>query len=149
MLAACAARLRGDTGLVWVDLGGGTGENVDMMSKYMDLSSFDKIYIVDITPSLCKVAAKKAIDKGWKNVVVVEGDACTFKPEEKVTLVTFSYSLSSKFLLPGTLAASCALSVDPALNLLKLVHPNAAVLLEHVFLVIFVSCSHVICFISQ
>ena len=101
MLAACAARLRGDTGLVWVDLGGGTGENVDMMSKYMDLSSFDKIYIVDITPSLCKVAAKKAIDKGWKNVVVVEGDACTFKPEEKVTLVTFSYSLSSKLSPPG------------------------------------------------
>ncbi len=34
--------------------------------------------------------------KGWTNVRVVEADACTFKPDEPtVTLVTFSYSLSS------------------------------------------------------
>lgn len=94
MLAACAARLRGSAGMVWVDLGGGTAENVDMMSEYIDLSDFDKIYVVDITPSLCEVARQKAVARGWKNVVVVEGDACTFKPKEVATLVTFSYSLS-------------------------------------------------------
>lgn len=94
MVAACAARLRGSTGLVWVDVGGGTAENVDMMSEYIDLSAFDKIYVVDITPSLCQVARKKVEARGWKNVIVVEGDACTFKPKEMATLVTFSYSLS-------------------------------------------------------
>jgi betaine lipid synthase len=35
--------------------------------------------------------------KGWKNVHVVEGDACAFTPPEgQATLVTFSYSLSSE-----------------------------------------------------
>jgi hypothetical protein len=53
MLAACAARLEGQDGLVWVDLGGGTGENVALMAKYIDLSRFKKIYVVDLTPSLC------------------------------------------------------------------------------------------------
>lgn len=96
MLAACAARLRGDTGLVWVDLGGGTAENVDMMSEFLDLSAFAKIYVVDITPSLCRVAEEKVKARGWTNVEIVEGDACTFKPKEKATLVTFSYSLSSE-----------------------------------------------------
>lgn len=94
MLAACAARLRGSTGLVWVDLGGGTAENVDLMAEYIDLKAFDKIYVVDITPSLCRVAEKKVKQRGWTNVVIVEGDACAFTPPEKATLVTFSYSLS-------------------------------------------------------
>jgi ubiquinone/menaquinone biosynthesis C-methylase UbiE len=34
---------------------------------------------------------------GWKNVHVIEGDATEFRvPEGDATLVTFSYSLSSK-----------------------------------------------------
>jgi len=37
--------------------------------------------------------------KGWKNVHIVEGDACTFQPPEGIaTLVTFSYSLSSRLI---------------------------------------------------
>eukprot|EP00270_Netrium_digitus_P017940 TRINITY_DN6727_c0_g1_i1.p1 TRINITY_DN6727_c0_g1~~TRINITY_DN6727_c0_g1_i1.p1 ORF type:complete len:684 (+),score=143.97 TRINITY_DN6727_c0_g1_i1:121-2172(+) len=116
MLAACAARLRGSTGLVWVDLGGGTAENVEMMSEYIDLSAFDKIYVVDITPSLCAVAREKVVKKGWKNVEVVEGDACLFKPDEKATLITFSYSLS---MIPPYMNA-----VDAALSYLA---PNGLV----------------------
>mmetsp|Transcript_5717 Transcript_5717/g.9926 ORF Transcript_5717/g.9926 Transcript_5717/m.9926 type:complete len:352 (+) Transcript_5717:30-1085(+) len=95
MLAACAARLRGRTNITWVDLGGGTGENVDMMAQYLPLENFKSIYIVDLCHSLCNVAKKKVQQKGWKNVNVVEADACMFAPpEETVTLVTFSYSLS-------------------------------------------------------
>eukprot|EP00245_Coleochaete_scutata_P005726 TRINITY_DN1951_c0_g1_i1.p1 TRINITY_DN1951_c0_g1~~TRINITY_DN1951_c0_g1_i1.p1 ORF type:complete len:664 (-),score=144.25 TRINITY_DN1951_c0_g1_i1:680-2671(-) len=95
MLAACAARLRGGNGMVWVDLGGGTGENVDMMSEYIDLSCFKKIYVVDICTALCEVAEKKVHKRGWRNVEVVESDACLFEPKEgNATLVTFSYSLS-------------------------------------------------------
>ena len=72
------------------------GENVDMMAEYMPLDSFQRIYIVDLCKSLCEVARKKVRDKGWKNVVVIEGDACTFVPPEgKAQLITFSYSLSS------------------------------------------------------
>ncbi|CAM6035693.1 unnamed protein product [Sphagnum compactum] len=94
MLASCAARLRGSTGLTWVDMGGGTAENVDMMSQLIDLESFEKIYVVDICSALCEVARQKVISRGWHNVEVVEGDACTFTPKRPATLITFSYSLT-------------------------------------------------------
>lgn len=70
-----------------------------MMSKYISLDKFKAIYVVDLCHSLCEVAKKKVIAKGWKNVHVVEADACLFTPPEgTATLVTFSYSLSSKSL---------------------------------------------------
>ena len=64
--------------VVWVDLGGGTAENVDMMSKYIGLDRFKKIYVVDLCSSLCKIAIDKVAKKGWTNVTVVEEDACVF-----------------------------------------------------------------------
>lgn len=69
-----------------------------MMSEYLPLDTFKTIYVVDLCKSLCEQAQRKVEAKGWKNVVVVEGDACTFVPpkDEKASLVTFSYSLSSK-----------------------------------------------------
>ena len=71
-------------------------ENVDMMAGYMDLNRFKAVYVVDLCHSLCEQAKQKVKQKGWKNVHIVEGDACTFQPPEGVaTLVTFSYSLSS------------------------------------------------------
>jgi len=87
-----------------------------MMSEFMDLSAFAKIYVVDITPSLCRVAEEKARARGWTNVEIVEGDACTFKPKEKATLVTSSNSLSSKsrahcaHALPGDARGPCRLA---------------------------------------
>jgi len=96
LLSACGARLRGVTDMVWMDMGGGTAENVEMMSHILDLSVFRKIYVVDICSALCEVARQKVARKGWRNVEVVEGDACTFAPEIPATLITFSYSLTSK-----------------------------------------------------
>lgn len=94
MLAACAARLRDRSGMVWVDVGGGTGENVDLMSQYIGLDQFKQIFVVDLCKSLCEVAREKVKAKGWKNVTVVEADAATYDPGMQATLVTFSYSLS-------------------------------------------------------
>jgi betaine lipid synthase len=95
MLAAAAARLRERRDLVWVDMGGGTGENVDMMSEYLPLKHFKAIYVVDLCHSLCEQAKLKVKAKGWHNVHVVEGDACEFRvPEGEASLITFSYSLS-------------------------------------------------------
>ena len=106
MLKSCAKKmleLADPTGLVWVDLGGGTAENVKTMSKYIDLSKFEKIYVVDICGPLCDVAKKKATALGWNNVEIVEADVCEFEPERKpATLITFSYSLSSKFIFSFT-----------------------------------------------
>ena len=96
MLAACAARLTDRDEPIWVDLGGGTAENIAMMEEFMPLEDFKEIYVVDLCHSLCEVAKKKVIEKGWKNVFVVEADATKFVlPEgKKATLCTFSYSLS-------------------------------------------------------
>mmetsp|Transcript_20159 Transcript_20159/g.56144 ORF Transcript_20159/g.56144 Transcript_20159/m.56144 type:complete len:687 (-) Transcript_20159:861-2921(-) len=95
MLAACAARLAQRRDLIWVDLGGGTGENVDMMFEYLPMECFKAIYVVDLCHSLCEVAKQKVLERGWKNVHVVESDACTFTPPGgSASLVTFSYSLS-------------------------------------------------------
>ena len=114
LLAACASRL--EQTKVWVDLGGGTGENVLLMAKYMDLTVFDKIYVVDLCPSLCEVARAKLAD--IPNVLVVEADATEFTPSEQTaSLVTFSYSLS---MIPSFHAA-----VDRAVSYL---HPEAGIL---------------------
>ena len=93
MLKACAVRLEKQTNLVWIDLGGGTGENVEMMSKYMDLSKFSKIYILDLCHSMCEKAKERVARLKWTNVEVIEADACK-KFLNKAHLVTFSYSLS-------------------------------------------------------
>jgi hypothetical protein len=72
-------------------------ENVDMMTEYIPLQCFKAIYVVDLCHSLCEQAKKKAAAKGWTNVHVVEADACTWAPPVgRASLVTFSYSLSSK-----------------------------------------------------
>jgi betaine lipid synthase len=119
LLAACAARLdRRATDLVWVDLGGGTGENVDMMAEYIPLECFKAIYVVDLCHSLCEQAKKKVAAKGWSNVHVVEADACTWAPPVgKASLVTFSYSLS--MIPPFNSAIDQAISyLDPEEGLL-------------------------------
>jgi betaine lipid synthase len=81
--------------VVWVDLGGGTGANVEMMARHLPIDQLRAVYIVDLCPSLCEQARARVQRMGWKNVRVVEGDACTFVPPEgRASLVTFSYSLS-------------------------------------------------------
>ena len=137
MLAAAAARLLscGSNGgnnsssgsrlpvpprsLVWVDLGGGTGENVRTMTEdFLPLECFQAIYVVDLAGPLCEQAQQKVAGiPGWKGTVhVVHGDATTFVPPApsglgSVDLVTFSYSLS---MMPPFLDA-----VDHANALLK------------------------------
>ena len=105
MLALCAAQLlhqqsKGDwqdTKPIWVDVGGGTGWNFEAMQAYLDVPSFfSKVYLVDFTPSLCKVAQARLDRLGWKNVQIVCQDARLFELEkgEQADLVTMSYSLS-------------------------------------------------------
>mmetsp|Transcript_21887 Transcript_21887/g.60757 ORF Transcript_21887/g.60757 Transcript_21887/m.60757 type:complete len:700 (-) Transcript_21887:282-2381(-) len=113
MLASAAARIRDMSDIVWVDLGGGTGENVKMMNEFLPLENFKKVYVVDLCHSLCKEAQKKVDAHGWKNVQVIEGDACQFVPDEgKATLVTFSYSLSMIPPFHSAIDAACSY-LDP------------------------------------
>jgi betaine lipid synthase len=89
---------------IWVDIGGGTGWNIEKMDEYLPHTYFDKIYLVDLCEPLLEVARKRFAAKGWKNVHVLCQDASRFvlpewesgelDPRGSLTAVTLSYSLS-------------------------------------------------------
>lgn len=81
---------------IWIDVGGGTGWNIETMSKLIDVPNFfSEVYLVDFSPSLCEVARKRFMRLGWNNVQVVCEDAKVFSPgKNKAGLITMSYSLS-------------------------------------------------------
>lgn len=108
MLKLCAAQLKEQisTGMmnkrpIWIDLGGGTGWNIETMNESFPIDRFEKVILVDLTPSLCQVARERFERRGWKNVVVLCQDASSFQVpglegalEGRVGLVTVSYALS-------------------------------------------------------
>lgn len=125
MLALLAAQLKfqaeegawSRSGPIWVDIGGGTGYNIEAMQAYLDVPDFfSSVYLVDLSPSLCEVARKRFARLGWKVKVVCQ-DARNFRLEDhledhkateallecsfvdvdkrkKADLITMSYSLS-------------------------------------------------------
>ncbi|KAL7276227.1 hypothetical protein RUND412_000785 [Rhizina undulata] len=126
MLALAAAQLRlrmerqpEKKKSVWVDIGGGTGWNIETMNKYLPVTEFfSEVYLVDFSPSLCAVAEKRFKKLGWKNVRVFCMDARFFKlgndekgEERKADWISMSYSLS---VIPDFYSV-----VDPLSNLLS------------------------------
>ena len=81
---------------VWVDVGGGTGWNIETMACYIDVPNFfSEVYLIDFSPSLCEIARKRFVRLGWHNVRVVCEDAKLFDlGKDKADLITMSYSLS-------------------------------------------------------
>ncbi|RFU29874.1 hypothetical protein B7463_g6482, partial [Scytalidium lignicola] len=68
---------------IWVDIGGGTGWNIEAMSEFVSVPDFfSSVYLVDFSPSLCEVARKRFERLGWKNVKVVCQDARAFRLED-------------------------------------------------------------------
>ena len=103
-------RLMQYPGNIWLDLGGGTGANLEPIAD--QLSKFQKLYIIDLCPSLLAIAQQRIASKGWSNVETVEADVTQFTPaEQMVDMVTFSYSLT---MIPDWFAA-----LDQAYDLLK------------------------------
>lgn len=118
----------------WIDMGGGTGANLDYFGtgdgglgageqrtgggqQGSDLSAgrlagLDKIYVLDLSPSLLDVARRRIAEQGWTNVEAVEADATTYRPPGgAVDVITFSYSLT---MIPDWFAA-----IENALEILK------------------------------
>ncbi|KAE9411149.1 S-adenosyl-L-methionine-dependent methyltransferase [Gymnopus androsaceus JB14] len=92
-----------DKRLVWIDIGGGTGHNIEAMDKFLSISSFDAVYLIDLCEPLLQVARKRFAQKGWTNVHILCQDASNFvlpewqdgvDPKGSVGFVTLSYSLS-------------------------------------------------------
>ncbi|KAI0918380.1 hypothetical protein AcV5_002383 [Taiwanofungus camphoratus] len=97
---------------IWVDIGGGTGYNIEKMNAFVSVPDFfSAVYLVDLSPSLCEVARQRFDKLGWKNVTVVCQDARTFslqseeseehslevdaeKCQIKADYISMSYSLS-------------------------------------------------------
>ncbi|CCH45246.1 Ubiquinone/menaquinone biosynthesis methyltransferase [Wickerhamomyces ciferrii] len=83
--------------LIWIDIGGGTGLNIEKMDKEVApiVDNFEAIYLIDLSTSLCEIAKQRVLDHGWNNVHIICGDACDFEiPHSEVDLITYSYSLS-------------------------------------------------------
>jgi S-adenosylmethionine-diacylgycerolhomoserine-N-methlytransferase len=73
-----------------LELGGGTGRNMDLFgARLRDLASFE---LVDLCPALLAQARNRA--RGLPNVRIIEADAVTYRPAEPPHLVYFSYSLT-------------------------------------------------------
>jgi S-adenosylmethionine-diacylgycerolhomoserine-N-methlytransferase len=96
-------------GAVWVDLGGGTGANIEYLGDR--IQRLQRVYVVDLAPSLLQRARQRCQQPGWHNVIPHQADATTFRPSKPVDVVTFSYSLS---MIPDWFAA-----IQNALAMLK------------------------------
>lgn len=95
---------------VWVDLGGGTGANMEFIKSRVP--ELQKAYVVDLAGSLLKVAGERFRGNGWSHVKAVEADATTWQPSEGYAdVVTFSYSLT---MIPDWFSA-----IENAIRMLK------------------------------
>ncbi|KAL0575596.1 hypothetical protein V5O48_006381 [Marasmius crinis-equi] len=115
--------------LVWIDIGGGTGHNIELMDQFFSVSNFDAIYLIDLCEPLLQVARKRFAKRGWTNITILCQDASDFTlPEwaegvdakESVGFVTMSYSLS---MIPNfyTLLDRIDYVLDPQNGLLSVV----------------------------
>lgn len=97
-------------GGVWLEMGGGTGFNLENIQD--QIPKLKQVYIVDLSPSLLSIAQDRVTRHGWDNVKPVIGDATAYVPPEgSVDVVTFSYSLT---MIPDWFAA-----IDRAVASLK------------------------------
>jgi S-adenosylmethionine-diacylgycerolhomoserine-N-methlytransferase len=76
-----------------LDVGGGTGSNVELLGERLSL--LESVHIVDLCPSLLESARQRVQHNGWPNVHTVLADACSYHHEGgPVDALTFSYSLT-------------------------------------------------------
>jgi S-adenosylmethionine-diacylgycerolhomoserine-N-methlytransferase len=85
---------------VWVEIGGGTGSNLEYLGDR--IKKIRKVHIVDLSSSLLGIARKRIDRLGWTNVELHEADATTVTLPELADVVTFSYSLT---MIPDWFAA--------------------------------------------
>jgi S-adenosylmethionine-diacylgycerolhomoserine-N-methlytransferase len=119
-------------GGTWLDMGGGTGANLDFFTPTRSVSEgsnvrgqqtgdrgqetrlagLEKIYVLDLSHSLLEIANQRIAAAGWTNVETVAADATTYRPPcGQVDVVTFSYSLT---MIPDWFAA-----LENALSILR------------------------------
>ena len=92
-----------------VELGGGTGRNVEFFGER--LAGLTSLTLVDLCPALLAQARARCRRHGWGNVRCIEADATRYGPEAPVDCVYFSYALT---MIPDWFSA-----IDNAIAMLK------------------------------
>ncbi len=103
----CLAALPLNPGGRLVELGGGTGRNLEFLDAR--LPTLASATIVDLCPSLLTQARARCARQGWTNVECIEADATTWRPSEPVDAVLMSYSLTMIPDWAGALANALAM----------------------------------------
>lgn len=75
-----------------VELGCGTGSNLEMIDQFSPVASLASVELVDLCPSLLALARRRAARHG--NVAVSEADATIWRPSRPVDRVILSYALT-------------------------------------------------------
>lgn len=98
-------------GGVWVEMGGGTGANLEHLGDR--IRRLSRVIIVDLSADMLATARRRADARGWTNVETVQADVTTFEPPDggPADVVTFSYSL--------TMIPDWFLAIDRAWRLLR------------------------------
>lgn len=93
-----------------LDMGGGTGRNIEWLGERVNTLSH--ISVVDLCPSLLRIADRRIGYNKWSNVSTKLADVTSYQPADgPVDAVTFSYSLT---MIPNWFDA-----IDNAYSLLK------------------------------
>jgi len=74
-----------------VELGGGTGANLDFFGQKR-LRQLDRFELVDICPAMIEVAQRRSAQ--LENVHIIKADAAAYQPQEPVDIVYLSYALT-------------------------------------------------------
>lgn len=101
------ARLPLSAGAMLVELGAGTGRNLEPLAGRID--SLAGVHLVDLCPSLLAVARRRIAAHGWSQVHAVEADATTWSPARPADAVLCAYSLSMMPDWRATVANACAM----------------------------------------
>jgi S-adenosylmethionine-diacylgycerolhomoserine-N-methlytransferase len=75
-----------------VELGCGTGSNLELLDRASPVESLTSVQLVDLCPALLAEARRRARAHG--NVAVIEADATTWRPAQPVDRVLLSYALT-------------------------------------------------------
>jgi len=75
-----------------VELGCGTGSNLEVLDQARPLATLAGAQLVDLCPALLAVARQRAC--GFGNVEVIEADASDWRPRHQVDRVFLSYALT-------------------------------------------------------
>lgn len=90
-----------------VELGAGTGGNLDHLAAARPLAELAGIHLVDLCPSLLAVARRRTA--GLSQASVVEADATSWRPDVPVDRVYLSYALTMMPDWRGVLANAWAM----------------------------------------